>query len=201
MDIYKNLKLFFIIFLILIQYQASSQNFISIGPTISAGSKSFPINGRLGVGGSLEFVHGITTHGGVRVYLGYDYFKHKYPKGASHDSLVGLEAMGWGTNTFLPIRVGYQYFLFRDATFFYGEAGVSVLHRPTYNSRYDLTKNLFTYAVGFGQRFKIEESRAIELSLYYNYNRLYKDFNLNYYTFRVAYGCNFGRGKSRVSIK
>ncbi len=36
---------------------------------------------------------------------------------------------------------------------------MSVLHRPTLFERFDLTKNLFTYAFGFGQRFTMGEQQ------------------------------------------
>ncbi len=101
----------------------------------------------------------------------------------------------------LPIRVGYQHFLYKNAAFLYGEAGMSVLHKPTLYQRSDLTRNLFTFAFGFGERFTIREKQVIQLSIFYNYNKLYKNRNLNYFSLRAAYGLIFDRGKSRVSIK
>jgi hypothetical protein len=77
--------------------------------------------------------------------VGYDYFKNRYPKSASEDSLFKLEASGRGTDTLLPVRVGYEHFLYKNAAFLYGEAGVAVLHRPTRYHRSDFTKNLWLW--------------------------------------------------------
>lgn len=201
MKSFKNFKLYLLLIFILTQNISWSQNFISIGPAISSGSSSFPINGRLGFGGSIEFVHSISVHGGVRLYAGYDYFKNRFPKSGSQDSLLRLEAAGYGTNTLLPIRVGYQHFLYKNIAFLYGEAGMSVLHRSTLYQRSDLTKNLFTYAFGFGQRFTILKKQVIQLSISYNYNKLYENRNLNYFSLRAAYGLIFDREKQRFNYK
>lgn len=83
MKAYEKFRIYLLLIFILIQYKAWTQNFISIGPAISAGSKSFPINGRLGVGGSIEYVRYISAHGAVRFYMAYDYFKHRFPESGS----------------------------------------------------------------------------------------------------------------------
>lgn len=201
MNSYKKFRIYLILFFILIPYKSRTPNFISIGPAISAGSKSFPINGQLGLGGSIEYVRSISAHGAVRLYAGYDYFKHRFPESGSQDSLLNLEAAGYGTNTLLPIRIGYQHFLYKNVSFLYGEASMSVLHRPTLHKRADFTKNLFTYAFGFVQRFTIRQQQIIQLSIFYNYNRLYSNRNLNYFSLRAAYGLIFRRAKSNASIK
>lgn len=132
--------------------------------------------------------------------MGYDYFKNRYPKSASEDSLFKLEASGRGTDTLLPVRVGYEHFLYKNAAFLYGEAGVAVLHRPTRYHRSDFTKNLFTYAFGFGYRLSVHEKQVIQLSIHYNYNRLFENRNLNYFSVRAAYGFIWNQGKSRGSV-
>lgn len=199
---YVNCKAYLFFIFILLYHKSFTQNFISIGPAISSGSKAFPTNGQRGFGGSIEYVHELSPHGGgVRIFIGYDYFKHRYPESASQDSLIKLESIGFGTNTLLPIRFGYQYFLFKDVSFLYGEVGMSVLHRPTYRHYSDLNKSSFTYALGLGQRFTIDEKEIIQVSMFYNYNKVYKNVNLNYLSLRAAYGLNFNKRKSNVSIK
>ncbi len=48
----------------------------------------------------------------------YDYFKHRFPESGSQDSLLKLEAAGYGTNTLLPIRVGYPVFFIKMLRFY-----------------------------------------------------------------------------------
>lgn len=201
MKAYEKARNYLILIFILIQYAAWTQNFISIGPVISSGSKSFPINGRLGAGGSIEYARNISAQGAVRFYMAYDYFKHRFSGSGSEDSLLMLEKVGLGTNTLLPVRVGYQHFLYKNVAFLYAEAGMSVLHRPTLYNRSNFTKTLFTYAIGLGQRFNFPKQQVIQLSVFYNYNRLYSNRNLNYFSFRAAYGLIFPRGKSTAAIK
>lgn len=110
------------------------------------------------------------------------------------DSLKGLGLNGYDISL-VPIRVGYQHFLFKNAAFVFAEAGLSHLFTPykgwgTYNSN-----TLFTYAIGTGYRFTLQQSQLVQLSFFYNHNNLSKYSNRNYFSIRAAYGLTFAKAK------
>ncbi len=115
--------------LLLFSHAAWTQSSISIGPSISSGTKSFPPNGRLGLGGSVEYAGYLFKGGAIRVYTSYDHFAHNFPK-LDHrllqDTIRKMGIYGYAISL-IPIRVGYQQYLYKDAAFVYAEAGISHL--------------------------------------------------------------------------
>ncbi len=181
--------------LLLFFHAAWTQSSISVGPSISSGTKSFPPNGRIGFGGSVEYTTYLLKNGSLRLYAGYDHFAHNFPKldpRVLQDSIRVIGIYGYDISL-IPIRVGYQQCLYKDAAFVYAEAGISHLLTKykdwsTFNSN-----NLFTFALGTGFKFTFQQSHVIQLSIFYNYNRLDAYRNLNYMSLSVAYGLPFGK--------
>jgi hypothetical protein len=189
--------IYFIFFLLVLSGTAWTQSSFTVGPTVSSGTKLFPLNGRTGLGVSLEYAAPLSKQGSIRLYAGYDRFEHNF-KGIDarvlQDSIVKMGINGYDVS-FVPLRVGYMHFLLTNAAFVYVEAGVSHLFTPykdwsTYHSN-----KLFTYAIGTGYSFTVQQSRLVQVSFFYNHNRLNEYSNRNYFSLRAAYGLRFGKTK------
>ena len=188
------------ILLFLFQYNLLAQNSLSIGPEISSRTKSFPVNGGLGFGGSLEYVCHKFKHGGIRSYAGYGWFAHRFPNidpRVIQDSIAHMGINGYDVSI-LPIRIGYQHFLYKDAAYVYAEAGVSLMQTKYKSLNSNYSTNLFTYAIGSGYRFALSRPSMLQLSFSYNYNKLNKYSNRNYFCLRAAYGLIFNKVKNTV---
>jgi hypothetical protein len=176
-----------------------SQSTINLGVNLGVGNKGFPVNDKLGLGSSVEYMGRVWNHGGIRMYMGYDWFDQSQPKNIDprvlRDSLSRYPNL-FADKSFLPIRLGYQQLLFQDAAFIYFEAGI-VRWRPQNSNK----SNSFTYAFGTGYKFRLKEKQFLQLSLIYNQNiRKAPDadvqratMNNNYFTLRAAYGLLFHR--------
>src|SRR5688572_13659603 len=92
MKLPKMIKVFFLSFLFLnyLFNDSYAQNALNFGPTLNSGTKSFPLNGRFGFGGSVEYTRGILKSGHIRGYLAYDRFPHKL---TNSDSRIVQDSM------------------------------------------------------------------------------------------------------------
>lgn len=176
-----------LLFLFFASDKSWSQATINMGLNIGAGSKGFFPNGKGGLGGSVEYVGMLWKQGGVRVYAGYDWFDQRQPKNIDpqvlSDSMIHYPSL-FKDISVLPLRMGYQQFLFKDAAFVYAEAGVAY-----WITSYPVTKrSMLTYALGTGYRFDVKEKQYVQLSFFYNHNKMKVPMNRNYFNFRAAYG-------------
>jgi hypothetical protein len=172
-------------------YKSGAQSSIVLGPQISNGTKSFPTNGKLGLGGSVEYVKQIFKKAGIRFNAGFDGFKQRFPyvdNRTVQDSILVAGFKGYSSG-YLPIRIGFEYFIFDGAAFIYSDAGITELVTKYKNP--ELSKNLFSYAIGTGYRINVLQSHFIQLSLLYNHNDLNKFGNRNYFTLKFGYGFMF----------
>lgn len=185
----KMLLLFFLCISVLIP-TSLAQNVLNFGTNISSGSRLFPLNGRLGLGASLEYTHKVFKNGHLRGYLAYDRFAHKVvgrdPR-VVQDSILRMGIDGHYIS-FIPLRVGYQQFVFKDQLFLYAEGGMAYLCAGFGN----WDPIFFTCAIGTGYRITVQKSNHLQFSLLYNRNRINAyNFKRNYLTARVAYGLSF----------
>ena len=164
-----------------------AQRSVTFGVEASHGGKAFKPHTRRGLGGSLGFEKQLFDAGSLTVLVAYDWFDRRWPSDIDEtlkqDSMAGLGLLGKDIS-FLPIRLGYRQYFF-DNGFANVEAGFSRLF-----SAYDKVnrKYCFTYSVGAGYKILLKEKNIIEVSVNYNYNRVYRFLNLNYWSFRAAYG-------------
>jgi hypothetical protein len=181
---------------IILNHESWSQQTISIGMNAGVRGERYDTRGRLGLGGSVEYVNHLTKLGGVRVYVGYDWFKNRLPKNIDEftlrDSLARFPFAAHDLS-FIPLRIGYQQFVFKDAAFVYAEAGIS--RYQTEYKWYEQKKNLFTYALGAGYRLSFQDQRHVQLSIYYNYYGMSEYIKHNYLNIRAAYGLTFRKRK------
>ena len=168
MKSYRAICVYFVFFLLVLSSTASTQTSLTVGPTVSSGTKSFPPNGRFGLGGSLEYTVPLSQQASFRLYAGYDRFEHNFTgidQRVLQDSLYVLGINGYD-NSLVPLRVGYQHFILNDAAFVYAEAGFSHLFTPDKDwSKYN-SNNLFSYAIGTGYRFTLQQSRMVQFSFF-----------------------------------
>lgn len=166
---------------------SQGQRSINFGIDVSHGSKSFMENGRRGLGVNLGFEKQLFDAGSLTALVAYDWFDRRWPADmdemTKNDSITTLGLFGRDIS-FLPVRVGYRQYFF-DNGFLNVEGGFSRLF-----SAYDKVnrKYSFTYSAGAGYKILLKEKNIIEVSMNYNYNRIYRFLNLNYLSFRVAYG-------------
>lgn len=192
-----------IFFLLLFCHAGWTQSSINIGTAISSGTKSLPPNGRLGLGGSIEYSGHLFKGANIRGYIGYDYFAHNFPKLDTRllqDTIAVLGIYGYAISL-MPIRIGYEQYVFKEAAFVYAEVGISHLfpqdkYRSTGNA-----SNLFSFTVGTGYRLHFQQSHIVQFSLFYNHNRLNEYRNLNYTSLRAAYGLPLGKVKRKDIAK
>src|SRR5687768_9839419 len=114
---------FSIVLLLLLSGKSWSQSNMNFGVNAATGSKWFLPNGKRGLGASVEYVDMLLKHGTIRVNLGYDWFERRFPgvsETKKQDSIRVLGINGYNIS-FIPIRIGYQHFLFKDAAFVYAE--------------------------------------------------------------------------------
>lgn len=97
-----------------------SQNSFTIGPEISFGNNSFKNDGGIGLGGSIEFTFKSSVTNAVRFYSGYDHF-HYYKK-------------QYQNSGFLPVRIGYGYFLNNNRRNIFADAGVGKFFNTNYST-------------------------------------------------------------------
>lgn len=191
MNLSKVFRILLIFLPLVIQYKSWAQSSIVIGPQISYGTKSFPANGKLGLGGSVEYVQQIFKKGGIRFNAGFDGFNQRFPNvdyRTIQDSILVAGFKGYSSG-YLPIRIGFEYLLFDGAAFIYSDAGITELITKYKNP--GLSKSLFSYAIGTGYRIKSQQSHFIQVSLYYNHNDLNKFGNRDYFSVKFGYGFMF----------
>lgn len=193
--------LWVIFLLCCVQHQLQSQPTFNAGVNTGAGNSGFLQGGKFGLGGSLEYVAMVGKKGGVRLYAGYDWFNQNQPKNIDpqvlRDSMQKYPYL-FRDKSALPLRVGYQQFLFGNAAFVYGEAGMARLRPSDLNK-----KNVFTYALGTGYQIALREEHYVQLSFFYNQylrkaigrNGTKVPANSNYFNLRVAYGLYCGKKK------
>jgi hypothetical protein len=197
MKSHRGLYLWLAFFLLVLSGSGWTQSSLTIGPTVSSGTKSFPLNGRFGYVGSLQYSLTLTKQSSIRLYTGYDRFEHNFPgidPTVIRDSVPILGINGYDISL-MPLRTGYQHYLFKDAVFVYAEAELSRLFTRYKDWSIDNSNNLFTYAIGTGYNLAVQQSSLLQLSLSYNYNRLNKYSNRNYLSLRAGYGLTFGKAK------
>jgi hypothetical protein len=152
----------------------NAQSFLKIGPSVSAGTKTFPLNGRFGLGFSLEYERSLHRHGNLTVSTGYTWFNQRFPgirdSRTFQDSVLRLGVNG-SDMSFIPIRIGYQRFFYKKAAFALGQVGFSKIISD-YRRTHSFPGFAFNLAFGTGYRFTFPNKRNLELSLTYNYNRL-----------------------------
>ena len=187
------------VFLVLQSSEVWSQSSINITATVNNGTKTFPANGRFGLGGTIEYSHHLFQNSNIRASVGYDNFAHNF-HGLNYQILQDtLALLGFYGHTIslMPIRIGYEHCIINNALIVYAEGGVSYLfqHGKYYNN--NNTGTLFSFAIGTGYRLAIQQLHVVQFSLLYNYNRLNKYRNLNYISFRVGYELPLGKMKAK----
>ena len=154
---------------------AGAQNTISAGPEFSLGKLNHTSIVKPGLGISAEYLARVFPKGGIRVYAGYNHFN-------KIDNYSDLNI--------LPIRAGYQHFLYSDNLFVYGETGIT-------NFLFSSGNHIgFSFAAGGGYKINLPKARLVQASLSYNYNRYSSLFQYNLVTLRAAYGLKFGKRKA-----
>lgn len=167
-----------------------SQSSLGIGADISAGGKGFMANGRSGLGGSLEYTYMLSRHSVLRLYAGYHWFKQRLPgidQQSIRDSILRFPELRYNISL-IPFRAEYQYFFYQQAAFVYADIGAA--RRIFYYS-----STIYSYAIGTGYWFAFKAPQYLQLSVYYNRNRIDPYRRRNYFSFRAAYGLEFGKKK------
>ncbi|CAN5195454.1 hypothetical protein BH20BAC1_BH20BAC1_17390 [soil metagenome] len=164
-----------------------AQRSIDFGINISHGSKQFMQDGRRGLGIHLGLEKQLFPSGSLRVLVAYDWFQRRWAADLDDNTIRdSMQLLGlFGRDiSFLPVRLGYRQYFYSNA-YVDIETGFSRLF-----SAYDKVnrKYSFTYSVGTGYKILLKEKNIVEVSMNYNYNRIYRFLNLNYLSFRVAYG-------------
>jgi hypothetical protein len=162
---------------------AHAQNYVSLGPTLSQGNKRFPIHAKTGIGLGLSGYLELHRSGGLRGSIAYDFFHQRSFK----NSPDTLRTLGYhGSNlSFIPLKVGYQQFLFRKELFVFSSIGISFLQSK---SMYLLTPRRLAYDFGAGYNIRLSRSRMLEVSSHYNFNHTGRyTVSDNYLTVRVGY--------------
>lgn len=94
----------------------------------------------------------------------------------------------------VPIRVGLQRYVHGDNSFVYAEPGIGIGFFPWDDSGETGRRVSFSYAVGGGYRFYLNDRKYLQASLAYNYNPYGERFKFSWVYLRAAYGLTWGRG-------
>jgi hypothetical protein len=164
-----------LLFILFISLSVPAQNTITAGPELNAGGKQFEDAKKTGVGFSIEYLAKAFAKGGIRVYTAYNHFPHQY---------------GNNKFNFIPLRAGYEHFIYSDNLFVYAEAGLANFLFSSGNH------TGFSAAAGGGYKINMPKATLLQLSIFYNYNRFQSSVNYNWLTLRAAYGIKFGKRKA-----
>ena len=167
--------LFSISILLFISCTVAAQNTFTVGPEISIGGQQFEKGKKIGVGFSGEYMAKIFPKGDLRIYAGYSHFEAQN---------------GRSKNNFIPVRAGYQHFLYSDNLFAYGEAGITHFNFSSGD------KTGFSAAVGTGYKINMPNATLLQFSVIYQYNHFATEQNFNWLTLKAAYGFKFGKRKT-----
>jgi hypothetical protein len=185
-------QLSFTIVLLLAGNCLTAQNALLFGVDVNGGTKSFPVNNRLGVGGKFAFRHQLGTHDDIRFSIGYDWFKHNTSGLSAYQLQDSLLKYGID-RVVIPVRVGYDRYLIKNALFAFAEGGFSqVVVQHVQNAIY----SAFSSAFGLGNAFRLSSKNAILASISYNSNRypIYSyQTSLNYFSLNLAYSIELKR--------
>lgn len=157
-----------IVFAFWTQY-AAAQNTLSFGADLNFSNKN--LSNKTGVGLSAEYLNKTSPRGGIRVYSAYDAFH------VSNDSHL----------RFVPLRAGYQQFIYSDNLLVYAETGIAGLFAPGSHHAG------FSAAIGTGYKLNLPKAQLVQLSLAYNFVR-YRQ-NYGWLAVRAAWGIKFGERK------
>ena len=175
---------------------AYAQSTLNMGLNVSTGFKGFEPNGKRGTGANMEYIHPLWKNGGVRASVGYEWFDYRRPKNIPYriwlDSLI-QHPTRFQDISFLPVRIGFEQFIFQEYACLFAEAGMAVVNPSRLKA-----KSVFSFSIGAGgYRLPIKKGRYIQLFLSYNYNNAYKYNkwkilpNHNYLSFAIMYGLRF----------
>ena len=150
---------------------------ITIGPDLGLGS-NFGKTSKVSIGGSIEYVARLNEIFGIRLAGGYNRFN-----GKTYDGYV----------SFLPLRTGLQYFLYRDIFYMHTDIGIA-----RYSASSGTKKTGPYLAIGAGFRQSLLNDQFIQFSSYFNFYKLSvdppgDDLNYTWFNLRVAYGFSFGK--------
>jgi hypothetical protein len=153
---------------------------ISLGYDLGIPSKNFATSSKLATGGSLQYQAKFNGPLGVQVHIGYSHFTNK----AVSDEYVD----------FLPVRIGFIYFLYQDIIFVSADGGVS-----RYSASSGTKQNGFTFGFGPGYKlyFNPTSKQFVQFSAYYNLHHFYSKYtggyNYTWFNIRAAYGISFSK--------
>jgi hypothetical protein len=170
------------------QQHLKAQTTITIGPSIAAGTNTFPENGRLGLGFTLQCLRALHPNGSLVTSTSYMWFNQRFPGVDSRTVLDSIPKIGLNGYdiSFIPFTVGYKRFVFRQAAFLSAELGAGII--GTREDPEDLISYCsFLYAIGSGYRFKFANGRFADLSFQYTANRIDKNVHRNYFKFSTTY--------------
>lgn len=165
-----------------------AQSAINFEANVSSGSKYFMENGKRGFGAGISLEKHVFRQGALRGFVGFDWFERRWTADITgphrQDSIKVLGLFGYDIS-FLPVRFGYEQYVLKNTGFLSAEAGMAKMF-----SRYDKAnaKYTFTYAVGAGYKFPVNEKNYLQLATFYNFNKVYRFLNLNYISLRLSYG-------------
>jgi hypothetical protein len=169
------MKNYFLFSFLCISFSIHAQITVTLGPELTIGDGQFEDGHKVGVGVSAEYMAKVFPKGGIRVYTAYNRFP----------SQAGIEKVH-----FIPIRVGYEHFLYSDNLFVYGEAGIINFLFSSGN------KTGLSIAGGTGYKINMPKATLLQFSLFYNYNRYNAAQNYNWLTLKAAYGFKFGERRA-----
>jgi hypothetical protein len=109
--------------------ELKGQSALSIGPSIAAGTSTFPEDGRLGLGFTFQYFPALHRAGKLTFSTGYTWFDQRFPVvdyRTLRDSILKMGLNGYDIS-FIPVTVGYQRFVYRQAVFLSAEVGASIV--------------------------------------------------------------------------
>lgn len=182
---FKSYGFLLLLMLSLITHKTIAQNSLSAGASISKGTNSFPLHNRFGLGATLLFRHQLSKQGSLRFSVSYDHFSHSTSGLTRYEISDSLLVFG-KDRTIIPIRVGYDHYIWNNNLFVFAEVGFTQAVIQYYNNE---TLTGYTYAFGLGYKCNLSKN-AIITSAGYNGNHLTRynyPFNLNYINLKIAY--------------
>jgi hypothetical protein len=129
--------------------ELKGQSALSIGPLIAAGTSTFPENGRLALGFTFQYSPALHRAGNLTFSTGYMWFDQRFLRvdyRTLRDSILKMGVNGYDIS-FIPVTVGYQRFVYRQAVFLSAEVGASIVKTGMEDPQDEIADVGFSYAI------------------------------------------------------